>query len=293
MPGAEVAERPGAARAYLRGDIRRDFDRWLEEGVARVAPPLSFREIRKGVQALSSLYVERRDGRDLSARAVEGQAKRAALATYYAPLHFLATWHLVESWGGAAAAGEPTAVDTIWDLGCGTGAAGAALARKLAPMPRVVGIDRSGFALREARATYASFGVPAKTRRGRIPAALPPARAGDLWLFAYAINEFDDADRDALLPKLETAVGAGVRVLIVEPLASSATRWWPAWRGPLEALGLRCDTWKHSLARPEWVARLDSAAGLDHRVLGARAAFGPLAPTPRAASGPLAPTVPV
>ncbi len=273
MPGVEAVEGVGASRAYLQGDVRRDFDRWLEEGVARVSPPLSFREIRKGVQALSSLYVERRDGRDLSARALEGAAKRAALATFYAPLHFLVTWHLLASWSE----GSPRdAVDTVWDLGCGTGAAGAALARGLAPMPRVVGVDRSGFALREARATYASFGVSAKTRRGRIPAALPPARAGDLWLFAYSINEFGDADREALLPELEAAVHAGVRVLIVEPLASSATRWWPAWRGPLEALGLRCDTWKRPLARPEWVARLDGAAGLDHRVLGARAAFGPL-----------------
>jgi SAM-dependent methyltransferase len=271
LPGAETQDRSRGARAYLSGAVRSDFDRWLDESVGRFVPPLSFREVRKGVQALSSLYVERRAGQDLSARAVEGNAKRAALATYYGPLHFLAAWHLFDEWvpeGYVAPA-------TLWDLGCGTGAAGAAIARRLSPIPDLVGIDRSGFALREARSTYASFGVPAKTRRGRVPAALPRPREGDFWLFGYAINEFSESDRDALLEALELAIAAGVRVLILEPLASAATRWWPAWRGPLKAMGLRCDTWKRSLARPEWISRLDRAAGLDHRVLGARAALGP------------------
>lgn len=262
--------------------MRADFDRWLEESVARFLPPLSFREVRKGVQALSSLYVERRDGRDLSARAVDGDAKRAALATYYAPLHFLAVWHLLHEW----VEGSLVVPGTLWDLGSGTGAAGAAVARALSSTPNLVGIDRSGFALREARSTYASFGIPARTRRGRLPNALPKPREGDFWLFAYAINEFSETERDALLGAIEAAVATGVRVLIVEPLASAATRWWPIWREPLETLGFRCDTWKQSFARPEWVSRLDRAAGLDHRVLGARAALGPArVPTTLAVSG--------
>ena len=164
LPGADGQRRRGGARAYLSGDIRADFDRWLVEGVDRVSPPLSFREIRKGVQALSSLYVERRGGRDLSARSVEGQAKRAALATYYAPLHFLSAWHLLDEWISE----NFVLPGTLWDLGCGTGAAGAAVARRLSPVPDVVGVDRSGVAPPEARRTYASFGIPAKTRRGRV-----------------------------------------------------------------------------------------------------------------------------
>ncbi len=241
--------------------------------MARVSPPLEFKEIRKGVQALSSLYVERREGRDLSARAVEGEGKRAALATYYAPLHFLCAWHLFGDETRDATASEP---DTLFDLGCGTGAAGAAVARRLPRSPRVVGIDRSGYALREARRTHAAFGVAGSTRRGRLPRALPAPRPGDVWLFAYALNEFSDSDREQTLKALCEAHSAGVRTLILEPLAGAATRWWPAWRRELEPLGLRFGTIKRSLARPEWIARLDRAASLDHRVLGARVAWGGL-----------------
>ena len=272
LPGADPGARSAASRAYLEGAVRADFDRWLDEGVARVSPPLSFREVRKGVQALSSLYVERREGRDLSARAVEGEGKRAALSTYYAPLHFLCAWHLFgDPEGAGASLAEP---ETLFDLGCGTGAAGAAVARRLPRAPRVIGIDRSGYALREARRTYAAFGVAGSTRRGRLPRALPKAREGDLWLFGYALNEFSDSDREDTLRALCEGLATGVRAIILEPLAGAATRWWPAWRRELEPLGVRFGTVKRSLARPEWIARLDRAAALDHRVLGARVAWG-------------------
>lgn len=266
MPGLSRDPKP-----YLEGVVRGDFDAWIENTVARFSPPLTFREVRKGVQALSSLYVERRKG-DLSTRALDGSAKRAALASYYAPLHFLSLWHLMGDWQPHFA----TPVGRIIDLGCGSGAAGAALARVLPNSPPVVGIDRSGFLLREARHTYRSFGVPASTRRGKIPAALPKPRAGDLWLFAFSLNEFSDADREITRDAIIRAIDADVSLFIIEPLAGPTTPWWKTWRDAFTPFSMHCDTWKHPRARPEWIGRLDRAASLDHRVLGARAIVGPV-----------------
>src|SRR5690606_24207189 len=143
-------------------------------------------EIRKGLQALSTLYVQKREGADLAARAIEGRGKRAAVATFYAPLHFLTAHHLLEDVG----AERLGAIERVLDLGCGTGAAGAAAAATLhaagRPLPRVVAVDRSGFALSEARATYAAFGLLARTVRGALPAALPALRAGDFVVLGWA-----------------------------------------------------------------------------------------------------------
>ncbi|MEN6631590.1 MAG: hypothetical protein ABFD84_04115, partial [Candidatus Polarisedimenticolia bacterium] len=69
---------------YLEPPLREAFDAWLEGTVSRFVPPLTFTELRKGAQALSTLYVERRGGGGLATRAIEGTGKRAALATYFA-----------------------------------------------------------------------------------------------------------------------------------------------------------------------------------------------------------------
>src|SRR5690606_29282668 len=100
---------------------------------------------------------------------IEGRGKRAAVATVYAPLHFLTTHHLL----AAAGAARLGAIERVVDLGCGTGAAGAAAAATLhasgGPLPRVVALDRSGFALGAARAHRArcAAGGAAGARRRR------------------------------------------------------------------------------------------------------------------------------
>ncbi len=252
--------------------------------MARHSPPLEFREIRRGVQALSSLYLERRAGADLASRASEGAGKRAALATYYAPLHFLATCYAL-----ASLQTEPQAIGVaswpapplrIWDLGCGTGAVGAALARAFEPSPEVMAIDRSGFALREARHTYRALGVFGRTRRGRLPTALPKPKAGDLWAFGFALNEFDETARAATLSALDEALSCGVLLFVIEPLAGPVTPWWKEWCEGLAPHGVEARLTKRSIARPEWLGRLDRASGLNHRVVGARFLAGPL-PTAR------------
>jgi hypothetical protein len=64
------------------------FLHWLEALQERHLSTLKFSEVRKAVQALSSLYVERRDRIDAAA-AFDGAGKRAAFAMYFGPLHFL------------------------------------------------------------------------------------------------------------------------------------------------------------------------------------------------------------
>jgi methylase of polypeptide subunit release factors len=98
------------------------FVTWLASLEAKHLRELTFREVSRSLRALSATYVERRhtlvDGAALS-----GRGKRAAFALFYGPLHHLLVAHIVRE--------LPSALDrvpTLVDLGCGTGAAGAAWA---------------------------------------------------------------------------------------------------------------------------------------------------------------------
>ena len=263
----------GRAVPYLEGALRVDFDAWLEATVARHTVDLEFRELRKGAQALSWLYVERRGEVDLAARAVEGRGKRAALASYYAPLHFLAAQHALARIGAARFG----AVRRVIDLGCGTGATGAAAARML-DCADVVAIDRSGFALSEARHTYAAFGLLSHTKRAQLPSATPRPAPGEVWVLGWAVNELDDRSRNALGERIVRAIEAGVRLLLLEPLASGVVPWWSEWCAELSPFGVVDLESKARVALPEWISRVDRASGLDHRVIGARVLAGPFDP---------------
>lgn len=67
---------------------------------ARQRGELSFQEIRRALQALSSLYVERRE-RIAGGHALDGAGKRAAFALYYGPLHFLLVREIARALGVA------------------------------------------------------------------------------------------------------------------------------------------------------------------------------------------------
>jgi hypothetical protein len=105
------------------------LERFVDALFARHLAELTFSEVRKSLQALSSLYVERRE--KLPEGAVfDGRGTRAAFAVFYGPLHF-ETARLVAGGLGLSS------TKRIVDLGCGTGAAGAGLALALpAPAPR-------------------------------------------------------------------------------------------------------------------------------------------------------------
>lgn len=265
--------------------MRAAFDDWQERALARFSPPLRFQEIRRGVQALSSLYVERRGEGRLAERALEGAGKRAAFACFYAPLHFLTLFHALRG-------GEPERPARIVDVGCGTGAGGAAAAWALAGGrgAQVLGIDRSGFALGEARRTYAAFGLRGAVRRGALPGALPALRSGDLAVVAWCANELAEVDRDALLERLLAGAARGAGVIVAEPLATGVAPWWREWQAAFAPRGGAAREARVRIALPAPIARLDRAAGLDHRELGARILCVPGAPLRSLAECPSFPT---
>jgi SAM-dependent methyltransferase len=242
------------------------FESWLADLEARHLADLTFPEVSRALRALSSAYVERR-GTIGRGRALEGAGKRAAFALFYGPLHFLLVSEIVS--------GLPGALDrqkTVVDLGCGTGAAGAAWACACRRRPAVVGIDRHPWTLDEAARTYRAFGLHARTERASLGACglpRPPAS----FVAAFAINELAADRRDALRDQLLERANRGDRVLIVEPLAGFVAPWWREWSAAFEARGGRADEWRVGADLPPIVAKLDRAAGLRHRELTGRSIF--------------------
>jgi SAM-dependent methyltransferase len=240
------------------------FPAWLEALQRRHRERLTFAEVRRGLQALSSLYVERR-GKLAKGAALEGAGKRAAFALYYGPAHFLLVRAIVRALG----AGSPP-LRVVLDLGCGTGAAGAAWA--LEAGAAVEGIDRSGWAVEESRWTLARLHLRGTARKGDVAAApLPPPPAGVL--AAFTVNELDPAARAALLVRLLEGGARGLRVLVIEPLARGAAPWWDDWARAFEPAGGRLDQWRFETALPEGMTELARAAGLDPRALGGRSLY--------------------
>jgi hypothetical protein len=217
--------------------------------------------VSRALRALSSTYVERRSTIAEGA-ALGGRGKRAAFALFYGPLHFLLVHHIIQSLAGAA--DDP---DTIVDLGCGTGVAGAAWAINCKRRPSIVGVDRNAWALGEARHTCKTFGLPARTRQENVVTSRLPEPSASV-IAAFTMNELEDSARDRLLERL-LGRSRG-QVLIVEPIAGSAARWWKRWRDRFEAVGGRADEWRFRTELPPIVAKLDRAAGLDHREITGR-----------------------
>ena len=253
------------------------FDRWLRALEARHLADLTFTEVARALRALSSTYVERRQ-RLAEGAALAGAGKRAAFALFYGPLHYLLIREIVRALPGATAHGPATAghyvresvrVPTLVDLGCGTGAAGAAWAAACDAQPQIIGIDRHPWALTEAAQTYRDFGLQASVRRGDAAVARFPKSPAAL-LAAFTVNELPDEARDVLLRRLIDRAAGGDRVLIVEPVAGFVTPWWNRWREVVAAAGGRDDRWRIRIDLPAIVAKLDRAAGLDHRELTAR-----------------------
>ncbi|HET8648029.1 MAG TPA: methyltransferase domain-containing protein [Vicinamibacteria bacterium] len=240
--------------------------RWLAALEARHLRDLTFQEVRRALQALSSTYVQRR-GRLAQGAALEGAGKRAAFALFYGPLHFLTVREVVRALGAAG-----PAPSEVLDLGCGPGAAGAAWAREARPAPPVHGVDRSGWAVDEARWTLRQLGLRGTVAKGDAKKARLP-RAGGAVLAAYTLNELDEGPRERLLDRLFSA--AGVSVLVVEPIAVTVSPWWSPWAARVAAAGGRADEWRFRVPLPDLVARLDRAARLDHRQLTARSLWLP------------------
>jgi hypothetical protein len=243
------------------------FPAWFAALEKRHLDALEFREVRKALQSLSSLYVERR-GRLGTGAALDSAGKRAAFAPFYGPLHFLLLRSIVRELNAGAAG--PRA---IVDLGCGTGVAGAAWALECAPPPSIEGVDVNPWATGEAGWTYARLGLKGQARRGDLSRVALGGRETAV-VAAFTVNELEAAARDELKTRLVDRDGP---VLIVEPLARGVSPWWDGWETAFRATGGRADEWRFRAELPPTLKLLDRAAGLDHAQLTARSLFRPTA----------------
>jgi SAM-dependent methyltransferase len=241
------------------------LDEWLDALEARHLADLRVPEVTRALRALSSAYVERRHTVARGAT-LDSHGKRAAFALFYAPLHFLVTQHVVR-----ALSADAPPPSSVLDVGCGTGAAGAAWALAAGGVP-VTGIDRHPWAVDEARWTYKQLGLSGYARQGDV-ARLPAAKPGSALIAAYVLNELPDATRRRVEDALVDAAGRGVSVLVLEPIARPLTPWWDDAARRIEAIGGRADEWRFPAALPRLLQLFDRAAGLNHRELTARSLY--------------------
>jgi len=243
------------------------FVHWFEALERRHLAKLQFPEVRRAVQALSSLYVERRDRLD-KCGVFDGAGKRAAFAMYFGPLHFLLVREIVRALGARIPENH-----ALLDLGCGTGVAGAAWAGECEPRPRVIGVDRNSWAREESKWTYSQFGLSATTKTTDAGTLRIPSETAVI--AAFTINELDPASRNRLLVDFLRAGERGAPVLVIEPIARRMTTWWEDWARDWKASGGRNDEWRFAADLPERLALMDKAAGLDHRQLTGRSLWLP------------------
>jgi hypothetical protein len=234
---------------------------WLAALEKRHLADLTASEAARALRALSSCYVERRAKVGF---ALDTAGKRAAFGLFYAPLHYLVVREVVRAIPGASAG-----VRQIHDLGCGTGAAGAAWAVECGAV-RVRGIDRHPWAVAEANWTYRQLVLDGRAMQEDVDRATLHGGDGDGILAAYTINELPDATRSALLPRLLDAHARGSRILIVEPIARRMATWWDAWAKAVTAAGGTAAEWRFKTPLPTRQRDLGRAAGLDPRELTAR-----------------------
>jgi hypothetical protein len=244
---------------------------WLEALERRHLADLTLSEVARALRALSSCYVERR-ARLAEGGALSSKGKRAAFALFYGPQHFLVMHAIL----GAL----PSATDNVAgviDLGCGTGAAGAAWA-VAAHARSIRGFDRHPWAVAEAAWTYRQFQLQGRVTQANIAAPRlfqdrrtgAGARRGTAILLAYAANELAPDGRAVLLTSLLDAHAQGARILVVEPIARRAMPWWADWQTAVEGAGGRANEWRFPVDLPSTQRTLAHAAGLDPRELTAR-----------------------
>ena len=246
---------------------------WLEALERRHLADLTLSEVGRALRALSSCYVERRD-KLAEGGALSSKGKRAAFALFYGPQHLLITREILKE--------LPSAIENITeviDLGCGTGAAGAAWA--LAAGSRSIrAFDRHPWAIAEANWTYRQFQLHGRAVQANIaePGVLHKRTGnglgrGSAVVAAYAANELPPGGRAILLTWLLETHAQGARVLVVEPIARRSLPWWRDWQAAVERAGGRADEWRFPTDLPPAQRGLARAAGLDPRELTARTLF--------------------
>lgn len=235
---------------------------WLAALEKRHLANLRPSEVSRALRSLSAYYVERRS-KLAGGAALNTAGKRAAFALFYGPLHFLITREII------TAIERARYVAQILDLGCGTGAAGAAWALASGRCT-INGIDRHPWTVDEANWTYRQLGITGYAGQAGIARAPIRGRKGHGILAAYSINELDDETRAGLILRLLEAKESGSHVLVIEPIATRALTWWSDWEQRFLNAGGRADEWRFRTELPERQRLLGRAAGLDPRELTAR-----------------------
>ena len=250
------------------------FSAWVSALEARHLADLRVPEVTRALRALSSAYVERRHGggaagatRPKVQGTLDSAGKRAAFALFYAPLHFIAVSQVIRAIGA-----DQPAPPAILDLGCGTGAAGAAWSLAAGSQPVVSGIDRHPWAVEEARWTYRQLGVNGRARQGDVARMAAP-RPGGAIIAAYLLNELADASRVLVEDQLAHTVESGGHILVIEPIARGVAPWWDRTAARFAKLGGRADEWRFPIELPPTLQLFDNAAGLNHRELTLRSLY--------------------
>jgi hypothetical protein len=240
-------------------------DSWLTALDERHLADFKPAEVGRALRALSSCYVERRS-RLAEGGALETAGKRAAFALFYAPLHFLTTARILGELP------ERPALRDVVDLGCGTGAAGAAWALA-SEGSRITGFDRHPWAVAEANWTYRGLGLRGRALRQDLARVRLDPASGVGIIAAYTINEFPEQVRAVWLSRLLEAHARGAAVLVIEPIARRMAPWWRAWEEAFVAAGGRADEWRFAETLPSRQRELARSAGLNPRELTARSLF--------------------
>lgn len=243
-------------------------DAWVDALQARHRGNLTNAEFLKAVRALSARYVERRA--ELPARSpIDSAGKRAAFAAFYAPLHFVVAREIVR-------AETVRDVRGVVDLGCGTGAASAAVALEQETRPGIIGIDENSWALTEGAWNWRQLGLRGKADRGDLVKGIEQLLrrrrewAGTTIVAAWSINELAAPARERLLPMLLDCASRGAGVLVIEPLAGAATPWWFEWEKAFTAATGRTSTWTFAPDLPDALRVISEAAGFRRDRLTAR-----------------------
>lgn len=239
------------------------FANWLAMLERTHLADMTSSEVARALRALSSCYVERRS-KLASGDALGSRGKRAAFSLFYGPLHFIVTREVLRALPSATAR-----ISTVVDLGCGTGAAGAAWALD-AGSRLIRGYDRHPWAVEQANAMYRHFRLNGHASRGDITKTRLHADDETGILLAYAANELTTDGRDRVLADLVAAHRRGGRVLVIEPISRRTTPWWTEWQRAFEDAGGRADEWRFPTQLPPTQQALARAAGLNPRELTAR-----------------------
>lgn len=242
-------------------------DVWFAALDDRHLADLTPQEVTRALRALSSCYVHRRD-RIPSGGALGGAGKRAAFALFYAPQHFALTRTI------ARALGVPAFVRRVVDLGCGTGAAGAAVALD-ARGTAIDGFDLNSWAVHEANWTYRTLRLAGRATVRTIAKVRLTASPGLLILAGWAVNELPEPQQAELLERLMAAHARGAALLVIEPIGRRANPWWTEWAAAFAAAGGREDDWRTPNRLPARQRSLGEAAGLSVDELTARSLYLP------------------